>query len=365
MSAQHEPPPFDPDDPDYFDKVHDFNQAKKARDQARAGEERPKTYRERLLTVQQLRTLPPPKSLISGIIDLDSLVFLYGSRGSYKSFIGIDMGACVATGTRWHGSGVEQGNVLLVAAEGTGGLSVRFDAWNDAHPLNGIPESRFYTLPEPVNLLAPASVGMLAEAAQDIEAKLVILDTLARCMVGGDENSSKDAGLAVEQMDSIRRKTGACVMAVHHAGKNLEAGARGSSAFEAAADTVLEVRAEDGTVTIKQTKQKNHIEGNPIRLSAVPSALSIVLVDRHIGAGELPSGVILTLAALGDIAVTGGVAASAWALSSPCSEATFYRHRAGLINQGLVSNIGSEKMPRYQVTDLGTLTLSEHSQELS
>jgi hypothetical protein len=363
VSAQHDPP-LDPLDPDYFAKLHDFEQAKKARDQARAEERRP-TYRERLLTVPELRDLPPPVPLISGIMDLDSLVLLYGARGSYKSFLGIDMGACIATGTRWHGYQVTQGNVLMVAAEGVGGLSMRFEAWNDYHALNAIPDGRFHILPEPVNMLAPASVGELAEAAVDIGAKFIILDTLARCMVGGDENSSRDGGMVIEQMDSIKRKTGACVMAVHHAGKNLDAGARGSSAFEAAADTVLSVSAEEGVVTIKQTKQKNHIEGNPFRLQATPQGQSIVLTDRHGGSSELPAGVLLTLAALSDIEVTGGVAAGAWALSSPCSEATFWRHRAGLINQGLVSNVGSEKMPRYQVTDLGTLTLSEHSQELS
>jgi hypothetical protein len=351
VSAQHDPP-LDPRDPDYFAKLHDFEQAKKARDQARAEERRP-TYRERLLTVPQLRDLPPPVPLISGIMDLDSLVLLYGARGSYKSFLGIDMGACIATGTRWHGYQVTQGNVLMVAAEGVGGLSMRFEAWNDYHALNAIPDGRFHILPEPVNMLAPASVGELAEAAVDIGAKFIILDTLARCMVGGDENSSRDGGMVIEQMDSIKRKTGACVMAVHHAGKNLEAGARGSSAFEAAADTVLSVSAEEGVITIKQTKQKNHIEGNPFRLQATPQGQSIVLTRGKAATSGLPNAVVDTLRALRDISIPGGIASGAWEEASPCATATFYRHRAGLLEHGLVVNIGTEKQPRYALTEIG------------
>ena len=36
--------------------------------------------------------------------------------------------------------------------------------------------------------------------------KLVIGDTLARCMPGGDENSAKDMGLLVEHTDKVRRR---------------------------------------------------------------------------------------------------------------------------------------------------------------
>ena len=48
------------------------------------------------------------------------------------------------------------------------------------------------------------------------EPKLIIFDTLARCMVGGDENSPLDMGRAVAAADRVRVETGAAVLLVHH-----------------------------------------------------------------------------------------------------------------------------------------------------
>jgi hypothetical protein len=77
----------------------------------------------------------------------------------------------------------------------------------------------------------------------------------------------------------------------------------------------------------------------------------------------LTAGVLATLAALSDIEVTGGIATSVWARESTSSDATFYRHRKMLLTLGLVSNVGTEKQARYQVTDDGTLALSQNSHE--
>ena len=45
--------------------------------------------------------------------------------------------------------------------------------------------------------------------------KLVIGDTLARCMPGGDENSAKDMGLLVEHTDKVRRRVDCTFMWAH------------------------------------------------------------------------------------------------------------------------------------------------------
>jgi hypothetical protein len=62
-------------------------------------------------------------------------------------------------------------------------------------------------------------------------------------------------------MDLIRQETGACILFVHHCGKDQAKGARGHSSLRAAVDTEIEVRAsEDGdlkTATIvKQREMK-------------------------------------------------------------------------------------------------------------
>ena len=40
-------------------------------------------------------------------------------------------------------------------------------------------------------------------------------NTMARTLVGGDENSAKDMGEFVSNVENIRRETGACVLVVH------------------------------------------------------------------------------------------------------------------------------------------------------
>jgi len=321
------------------------------------GTDRP-PMRERFLTVDGLKNLPPVESLITGLLDLDSLAIIYGPRGSYKSFITLDWALSVACGTRWHERMVTQVPVVYVAAEGVSGLGVRFDAWFSEHPMHH-PKDRLQILPETVNLLNPATIGELAEICVEMEVKFVVIDTLARCLVGGDENSNKDAGMAVEQLDVIRRHTGACVLLVHHSGKNKDNGARGASAFEAAVESVFEVDKDDDMVTIKCTKQKNHAETMPIRLMAHETANSIVLRSGGVAVTKVPKGLVETLRALDEIDTGNGVTATAWQVCAPSAEGTFYRHRKDLLAIGLVGNVGTEKNPRYQTTESGRKQLSD------
>ncbi len=50
-------------------------------------------------------------------------------------------------------------------------------------------------------------------------------------------------GALVRCMDLIRQETGACVLFVHHSGKDAAKGARGHSLLRAAIDTEIEVKA--------------------------------------------------------------------------------------------------------------------------
>jgi hypothetical protein len=278
-------------------------------------------------------------------------VLAYGRRGCGKSFVAVDLTASIASGSRWHGRLTSQAKGLYVVAEGAAGLGQRYDAWQDHYSRTVLDE--LMILPEPVNLLSPSTVGEFADMAAEIGAKLIILDTLARCMVGGDENSARDAGMAVEQLDVIRRRTGACVIAVHHAGKNLENGARGSSAFEAAADTVLEIGMTDDIMIIECTKQKNHVQPNPMRLRLRPTSRSAVLEDYSYEDAELPQSVVETLCALRDIETPDGVSTGKWAVAVTTSPRSFYRHVKRLLDDSLIVSVSTSKTPKYLLTEYG------------
>jgi putative DNA primase/helicase len=50
--------------------------------------------------------------------------------------------------------------------------------------------------------------------------KLIVFDTLSRCIPGAEENSAKDLGEALAACDELRLRTQATVMLLHHPRKD-------------------------------------------------------------------------------------------------------------------------------------------------
>lgn len=330
-----------------------------------AGDDDGPTMRARLLTLDQLANMPPPTPLVENLLDLDNTGIIYGRRGSFKSFIALDLALCVASGIAWHGRKVKQGVVVYIVAEGVSGVHQRVEAWQHQHP-EATPGDRLLILAESVNLLNRMKAEELADACASVDAVLVIVDTLARCLVGGDENSAKDVGIAVDALDLVRRRTGAHVNAVHHSGKDSKAGARGSSAIEAAADTVLEVSSAEQVVTLATTKQKNRAEGEPIRFRAdsVLDSVALVPITWSAATEELTRKDIDALAALDAIAGTEGMAFGAWAEAAEeegVSRTSVRRLRKKALDMGLIAvgPNGTKTSPRYLLTDDGRAKVAQ------
>lgn len=175
---------------------------------------------------------------------------IYGASNSGKTFFAIDLGAHVATGRKWQEKEIEQGAVIYIALEGEQGAKNRIKAMQ----LRGIlPEGApFFLCFAPVNLLDPthprAITRMIEEQSEiaGIPVRLVIIDTLARAIAGGDENSGLDMGDAIKTIDAVRMSTGAHVCIIHHCGKDAARGARGHSSLRAAIDTEIEVTHPEG-----------------------------------------------------------------------------------------------------------------------
>jgi len=85
----------------------------------------------------------------------------------------------------------------------------------------------------------------------------VFVDTVARSLVGADENSATELGLWVAAADSVKTHCRCALVGVHHSGKDSSRGMRGSSALLGAVDTSLVVTKDDGFVTMKCEKQKD------------------------------------------------------------------------------------------------------------
>lgn len=225
------------------------------------------TQRWRFLSIEDVESLPPPRWLIPGMLTEGSLAAIYGAPESGKSFLAVDMSMAVAGGVDWHGRPVEHGGVLYIAAEGAPGLGKRFRAWKADRCAQG---RRFdlHLMRDDLNLAAEKDGGVRAfvQAVADElgPLRLVVIDTLNQTAAGADENSAKDMGRYIASMKRLRDATGAAVVVVHHSGKDLSKGMRGSTALLGAMDTTIKVeRATDGRSLVATVKKQKDAERDP------------------------------------------------------------------------------------------------------
>lgn len=187
--------------------------------------------------------------VIKGLLPEQSFVSMYGPSGSFKSFLALDWACHIASGLDWDQHKVKQGAVLYIAGEGGFGVTKRVRAWELRHQganLDSLARLGVPVFPanyDQVELVVDYYNDIKAKIGQDV--KLIILDTLARCYGGNDENSSKDMGAFITGCAAIQQLTGATVLVVHHSGKNVESGGRGSSSLPAALDVEYRV-SRDG-----------------------------------------------------------------------------------------------------------------------
>lgn len=307
-----------------------------------------------LLTRSALRGLPEPAPLIHGVLDRGSVALLYGPWGSGKSFLALDWAASVATGREWQGRPVEQCRVLYVAAEGAFGLKARLDAWEIGWSRT-ISDGALDVLPRPVNLSRSVDVVNLIALVGWNGYGLVILDTLARCLVGADENSAKDCGLVVDVLHRIRENTPdgrGVVMAVHHTGKDKRT-FRGSSVFEAGADTVYSVTSDsdDGAIVVNREKRKDGpvFDAHRLKLDPIEIAGSCVLSKSHLSETKTRSEALLSHF-VSHFAGTGATAAQ-MRDTIELNRATFYRALNDLVKRGDLVNTGTDKRPFYKAAE--------------
>ena len=198
--------------------------------------------------------------LIKGVVPRADLVVLFGASGSGKSFVCIDLAAHICQGKAWRGHRVTKGRVVYVAAEGGSGFRKRLRAYSKHHNLSleGLGLGVVHAAP---NLLEKQdSVELVRSIMAWGPTDLVVIDTFAQVMPGGNENLGEDVGRALAHCRRIAEATGATVLLVHHSGKDSSKGARGWSGLRAAADAEIEVVRSDDTRSMQLTKSKDSID---------------------------------------------------------------------------------------------------------
>lgn len=237
---------------------------------------RPEDLEGYLIDGDELDDLPLASPLIPGVLNRESYAILSGRDGSMKTFVALDWALSLATGTPWNGKPVypmeDRPRVLFLVGEGQAGFQKRVAAWKRAHGVESL-DGRFKALFKRINFFRDQpSVEWLIQTVTDGGYGLVVLDHL-RLISGGADGNSSDMGVVVDNVKALVDATlGGSVLLIAHTDK-ADNDTRGFSGIEDDSDTVWHAKRADeedgGTVTIKNTKQKDGEEHAPVELEPV------------------------------------------------------------------------------------------------
>lgn len=220
-------------------------------------------------------SIPP---LVEGFLDTETVNILYGPSNSGKSFVALDLAFSVATGRAWAHRRTLQGGVVYVAAESPGSIRRRVMALRTVYPGIDHRSVPLWMIPVPVNLVTDdTGVASLIRTVNNVQrrhdVRLVIVDTLACTMAGGDENSFEAMGALAERLGRVRTECKTAVLGVHHSGKDQDRGARGHSSLRAAVDTELEIRVDEGVRSLSITKARDGVLGTRVTFDLEPVSI--------------------------------------------------------------------------------------------
>jgi hypothetical protein len=288
-----------------------------------------------------LAKIPPPRVLIEGWLDWDSLAWIIGQSGHGKSFVALDAAGCVANGIDWHGNVTKQAPVLYVILEGAPGLHQRVRAWEDHY---GTEMGVTFMVIRKFHIMTDAEP--LGELAHELDAGLVVIDTQNRATVGLDENSGVDMGHMIARLETVREASGACVATVHHTAIEGRR-PRGHGSIDGAASTVIRVARDGAVVKIENGKQKEHARQSSLVLAAQERAGGLILASDGVAEAVADSEVKVLAALRTLVAIKGNVTytdlkQSVTGAGMPKSTYDWALRR--LVERGLVIRKGSSYM---------------------
>lgn len=228
-----------------------------------------------LVHADRLVDLRRPEWLIQDILPDHGICMVFGRPGEFKSFYVCDMAFRIAQTTK----------VVYVAAEGVLGYKNRTLALQKH---TGLPNGELFFYKKAVQMLDPAQIETFIEEVRMLVGKptLIVLDTLARTMLGGDENSTKDMSRYALGCEQIQLAFDCTVLVVHHMGKNGR-DPRGSSVVHGNFDVIVRLTKADDLLMIECYKTKDaedfktHYK-SPIEIELPDNEKSLVLVDAEL-----------------------------------------------------------------------------------
>lgn len=217
--------------------------------------------------ISELHLLPPVRWLVDDEIIEQGLSVLCAPSQSGKSFVCVDRACRLALAGK---------TVFYIAAEGASGYKQRTRAWAMHHNVD-TDKLPIYFYPKPAYLMQRTEAEEIIAKIRHIKPDLIIIDTLLRCIAGGDINSNADVSVFIDNCGLMQRELGSAVQIVHHtnkSGKDL-----GAIALFNASDVFLTLENQDGYLVLQQTKNKDgeHADLKSYRTIKVTTDI----VDEH------------------------------------------------------------------------------------
>lgn len=214
--------------------------------------------------VEDFKTLPlstAPFYIGRGWLPKQGKAEIYAPAKSGKSYLCLHLARCIGSGEGFLELPTTQGRVLYMQFElGVEVLQQRMNSTGMEYP-NVYCGTTFG-----MKLDKKAGQDALIKAMNEVRPQVLILDPFYK-IFSGDENTAKDVEILVDFLDEVIDAFNCSILLVHHAGKDIKRGGRGSSILEGWVDSYIEMK--------KESKK-----GEPLRVKITPMSL------RH---SELPA----------------------------------------------------------------------------
>lgn len=184
---------------------------------------------------------PPPLDFVLPGLLGGTLGVLVSPGGAGKSMLALGLAACVAAGRSLWGllpSDPAPGPVLLLSAEDPrpilahrlhalvdvpcGGAGLRDDTgFRERFRVKSVQGRGFGVGTwSPAGFQASAAFDVLRREVLELRPRLVILDTLNRCLAGIPENDNAALGRIISELEAMVAPVGAACLVLHHVGKS-------------------------------------------------------------------------------------------------------------------------------------------------
>lgn len=202
--------------------------------------------------------------LVKNLLISGGMSVVYGPPKSGKSFVSQDIAYRTAHGLDFFGRKTSQGLVVYLCGEGAAGFRQRMTAWRKINDM--APSRNFVMMPAALDIVSDDdAIAALISDLKTLSAALatpicmIVVDTLARYFGPHDEDRAADMSKFVTSLsriqDALERQFNVRphMMLVHHTGKDVAKGMRGSNALLGAADCTIEVTTK-GTDGVRQAR---------------------------------------------------------------------------------------------------------------